>query len=86
MAAQRRADDFARAIVDDPLDDPELSSTGRQRAAIAAVELLYPQVSASLQVELPEDADGVRALGWAELQQLALAEGIIGVPEDAQST
>ena len=71
MAAQVRAQDYARAIVDDPLDDPDLSSLNRQRAAIAALELLYPQVTATMQVDLPEDEEGARTLGWAELQQLA---------------
>lgn len=71
IRAQLRANDFAEAIVDAPLDDGELSSVARQRAAIAAVELLYPQAEARLDVELPSTADEVTGLGWAELQQLA---------------
>lgn len=71
VAAQIRADDFARAVVDDPLDDAELGSVARQRAAIAALELLYPQSTATLSVELPTEPDEVAGLGWAELQELA---------------
>lgn len=89
VAAQRRADDFARAVVDGPLDDVELGSRQRQQAAIAALELLYPQTSVSVSVDMPEDADGVRSLGWADLQALALSEGLIGgttpVPQDVET-
>ena len=71
VRAQLRANDFAEAIVDAPLDDANLSSVARQRAAIAAVELLYPQAEARLDVELPSSVDEVSGLGWSELQALA---------------
>jgi hypothetical protein len=73
------AEAFAEAIVDAPLDDPELSSTARQRAAIAAVELLYPEVTATLDVELPEDEQGARAMSWQDMQ--ALASRLMGTGE-----
>lgn len=78
LAAQRRSEDFARAIVDGPLDDPDLSAERRQRAALAAVEVLFPEVRATVEVELPEHPDEVAGMGWAQLQQLAaryLGEG-----------
>lgn len=71
MRAQERAEALAEAIIDGPLDDAELGSVARQRAAIGAVELLYPQVTASLDVALPDEADGVGEMGWQEMQQLA---------------
>jgi hypothetical protein len=71
MRAQERADDYARAVVDAPLDDPELGSVQRQQAAIRALELLYPQVTASVEVDLPEQPDMLRDLGWEQLDQLA---------------
>lgn len=71
LRAAARADALASAIVDGPLDDPDLGTLGRQRAAISAVELLFPQVSASLEVELPEDEAGAQAMGWQDMQALA---------------
>jgi len=71
IRAQIRADDYARAVVDEPLDDPDLGTIPRQQAAIRALELLYPQVTAHLEVGLPEEADGVSAMGWQEMQALA---------------
>jgi hypothetical protein len=71
VAAQIRADDYARALVDDPLDDPELGSVARQQAAVRALELLYPQVQARVEVELPAEAGEVQGMGWQEMQELA---------------
>lgn len=71
VAAQIRADDFARAVVDAPLDDPELGSVAKQQAAIRALEILYPQVTATLDVALPETAEGVASMGWQDMQALA---------------
>jgi len=71
LAAQLRADDYARALVDAPLDDPDLSTLQRQRAAIDAVNVLFPPSTVQLQVEVPEDAAGVEGLSWAEMQSLA---------------
>lgn len=71
LAATKRAQDFAKAIVDAPLDDAELGTTARQLAAIRAVELLYPQVTAQLDVTLPESEQDARSMGWQEMQALA---------------
>jgi len=71
VAAQIRADDYARALVDAPLDDPELGSVARQQAAVRALELLYPQVTGRLEVELPTEPDEVAGMGWQEMQELA---------------
>lgn len=71
VAAQRRAEDYARAIVDDPLDDASLKSTQRQAAAIAALDLLFPEVRSTVEIDLPESADEVAGLGWEQLQHLA---------------
>jgi hypothetical protein len=68
-AAQARAGDFARAIVDEPLDDPNLRSLDRQRAAIAAVELIFPQQT--LEVQIPTSDEELDELDWFELQELA---------------
>jgi len=81
LRAQERAEAFATAVVDGPLDDPELGSLSRQKAAIAALELLYPQVHASLELELPEDADGVQGMGWEDMQRLASDLLEPGTPE-----
>jgi hypothetical protein len=71
-----RADDFARVIVDEPLD-AEIGAVAKQRAAIDALELLYPPATVKLEVDAPVDEQGVEALGWAEMQALAaqLLEG-----------
>jgi len=82
VAAQLRANDYARAVVDAPLDDPELGSVARQQAAIRALELLYPQVHASLDLSLPEEPDQVGAMGWQEMQ--AMAAQLLGDAGDQQ--
>ena len=71
IRAQERAEALAEAVVDGPLDDTELGSVARQQAAVRALELLYPQVTASLDVALPDEADEVGSMGWQEMQQLA---------------
>ena len=71
LAAQLRAQDYAEAVVDGPLDDPSLSSTARQQAAIRALELLYPQATLTVEASLPEQPDDVAGMGWQEMQQLA---------------
>jgi hypothetical protein len=65
LAALRRAEAFARAIVDEPLDDPNLRSLDRQRAVIAAVELLFPEQT--LEVQIPTTAEELDELDWTEL-------------------
>lgn len=71
MRAQMRAEDYAQAVVDAPLDDAELGSVARQQAAIRALELLYPQATLQASVELPADSDGVASMGWQDMQALA---------------
>ena len=66
-----RANDYAKAIVDDPLDDLQMGTIPRQQAAIRALELLYPQVTAHVTAEMPEDADQLAGMGWQEMSQLA---------------
>jgi hypothetical protein len=69
--ALERAEELARAIVEGPLDDPELASVERQLAAIRALDATYPQAQTSIEVELPADEAGIEAMGWQEMQQLA---------------
>jgi hypothetical protein len=71
MAAQERAEEIAAALVDGPLDDRSLTAIERQRAVIATLDATHPLQQASLEIELPADADGVAAMGWQELQGLA---------------
>ena len=71
IAAQMRALDYAEAIVNKPLDDPELGSIARQTAAIRALELLYPQVTASLDLTMPDEPEQLGAMGWQDMQALA---------------
>lgn len=71
VAAQTRANDYARAIVDAPLDDAELGTVARQQAAIRALELLYPTVTAHVEASLPDEASDVAGMGWQEMQALA---------------
>lgn len=71
VRAQMRADELAAAIVDGPLDDAEMSALARQGAAIKAVEVLYPQTSVHLDVDVPTDEEGVQSMGWQQMQALA---------------
>lgn len=71
IRAQLRADDYATAIVDRPLDDPDLSTIARQRAAIDAIELLFPKTTTTLELELPSEPDEVRQMSWQDMQGLA---------------
>jgi hypothetical protein len=71
VAAQLRADDYARAVVDAPLDDAQLSTLQRQRAAIDAINVLFPPSTVQLQVEVPDSAADVEQLSWQDMQQLA---------------
>ena len=72
VRAQMRADAVAAALVDDVLDG-DLKPEVRHRAMVETTKLLYPQVTAQLEVDVPEDEDGVRSLTWEQLQQLAAA-------------
>lgn len=80
VAAQMRAADIAAALVDAPLDDPDMKPAERHRAVVETAKLLYPQVTAQLEVDMPEDEDGVRALSWADLQALAASHFDGGTP------
>lgn len=71
IRAQERAEEAARALIDAPLDDAELGTIPRQQAVIRAMELLYPQVHATVEAELPADEHGVAGLDWSQLQALA---------------
>jgi len=71
IAAEIRAQDYARAIVDAPLDDDSIGTIARQQAALRALELLYPQATLSASVELPQDVDQVSGMGWQDMQALA---------------
>jgi hypothetical protein len=81
QAALRRSFELAAAIVDGPLDDPELGSIARQAAAIRAVDATFPLQSASLEIELPASAGDVQGLSWQDLQ--ALAGRLLGEGEPA---
>jgi len=81
-----RAEQMAAALVDEPLDDPDLSSLARQRAVIAALDATFPLATATLELELPADAAQLGALSWQDMQ--ALAARVLGyqqVPELEQS-
>lgn len=69
--AQLRAQDYADAIVTKPLDDPDLATIPRQQAAIRALELLYPQIHASVDVSMPEQEGDVVGMDWQSMQALA---------------
>ena len=71
IRAQLRADDYATAIVDAPLDDPEIGTLSRQKAAIDAIELLFPKTTTTLELELPQEPDEVRQMSWQDMQGLA---------------
>lgn len=71
MQAQLRANEVAAALIDAPLDDPEVGTIPRQQAMIRAMELLYPQVHASLDMTLPDEPEQLGTMGWQEMQALA---------------
>ena len=71
MAAQMRANEVATALIDAPLDDPDVGTIPRQQAMIRALELLYPQVTASLDLTMPDDAEQLPSMGWQDMQALA---------------
>jgi hypothetical protein len=71
LAAQERAEEIAKALVDGPLDDTDLATVERQLAVIRALDATYPLQSMSVEVELPSDGEGVLGMGWQDMQQLA---------------
>lgn len=74
-AAIRRSDAVVRALVDDPLDDPELGSMARQKAVIGMLDAVFPLATVTAELELPTDPEAVEALGWADMQRIAAALG-----------
>jgi hypothetical protein len=71
LAAQERAEEIAKALVDGPLDDTDLATIERQLAVIRALDATYPLQSMSVEVELPTNGEGVLGMGWQDMQQLA---------------
>jgi hypothetical protein len=70
VEAAARAADLAAALLS-PLDDDELGSLARQRAAVTVLDATFPIQTATVELELPLDSEGVSQLGWAEMQRLA---------------
>lgn len=74
IRAQERAEEIARALIDEPLD-ADLTPQQRQPLVIAGLEQAFPKVTAQLAVEMPSDQAGFEALGWDELRQLEAGVG-----------
>jgi hypothetical protein len=70
VAALNRAADVAEALLA-PLDDTDLGSLSRQAAAVRILDATEPIQHASVEVELPSEADGVQGLSWQDMQALA---------------
>lgn len=70
VAAAERADEVAAALLA-PLDDSDLSSLARQRAAQVILGETFPIQTTTVEVELPLDGEGVAALSWQDMQVLA---------------
>ena len=70
VAALARAESLADALLA-PLDDDELGSLARQRAAVVALDATFPLATASIEVSLPVDEASVSTLSWQEMQVLA---------------
>jgi hypothetical protein len=71
LRAQLRADEIASAVIDGPLDDENLGTLARQRAMLAALDSLYPKVTASVEMGLPDEPEGVSEMGWEAMSRLA---------------
>jgi hypothetical protein len=74
LRAHERAEQLADAMLA-PIDDSELGSMARQRAAVTVLDAAFPLATVSAEVEIPGDADGVAALSWGQLTALAVALG-----------
>lgn len=70
IRAAARADEIAEALVDGVLD-AELPPLVRQQAVVRILDETEPLQLTTVEVELPTDAAGVSAMGWAQMQQLA---------------
>jgi hypothetical protein len=80
LKALQRSEELAEALVDGPLDDPDLGSMQRQLAAARVVDATFPLAEATVEVELPATAEGVTALSWDQMK--VLAARLLG-PEEA---
>jgi len=69
--AVARALDVATALVDAPLDDPDLGTIERQQAVVRMLGETFPLATATVSVELPTDASEVGSMGWSSMQALA---------------
>jgi hypothetical protein len=70
LAAQERAEDIAAALLA-PLDDRKLSSLEAQGAARTILGETFPLSTATIELDLPSDAEQVGSMGWADMQALA---------------
>jgi hypothetical protein len=68
-AAIARTDAIVRALVDDPLDDRDMSTRGRQRAVLDMLDAVFPLSTVTAEVEVPADPE---SMGWADMQRLAI--------------
>jgi len=80
VRAVARSLDLATALVDGPLDDPELGTIERQQAVVRMLGETFPLATVSASVELPGDAADVPSMGWQAMQALGAQ-----LEEDPQS-
>jgi len=73
IRAHERAEEIARAMIDDPLDDKSLSTDRRQSAVIAGLNEAFPRAQVTLETALPDTAEGFSALDWETLRALERA-------------
>jgi hypothetical protein len=78
LKALERSEELAEALVDGPLDDPDLSSVQKHLAAARVLDAVFPLTEVSAEIELPATPDEVEAMGWREMQQLAARLGTEG--------
>jgi len=64
--AAQRANDFARAIVDGPLDS-DLGPVEKQRAALAALDATFPLQTATVELSLSDP----EVMSYKDMHQLA---------------
>jgi len=71
LRALERSEELAEALVDGPLDDPNLGSVQRQMAAARIVDATFPLAETTVEIELPATAEEIEALSWSQMQTLA---------------
>jgi hypothetical protein len=71
LKALERSEELAEALVDGPLDDPDLNSVQRQLAAGRIVDATFPLAETTVEIELPATASEVEAMSWPQMQALA---------------